>query len=99
MKGEYLVELEEQIGSEIIRCGKIRDILFFEQKALNNKNKLLRYYYALRILLLIKQTDISISMEKPELWNQEIESQLNDSIKLLEELCLKLDLYTSKRKI
>lgn len=99
MRDEYVEEIEYQICVETIRCAKIRDILFFEQKALNNKNKLLRYYYALRILLLIKQTDISISMEKPELWEQEIVSQLNESIKLLEELCLKLDSYTSKRKI
>lgn len=99
MKDEYVEEIEYQICVETIRCAKIRDILFFEQKALNNKNKLLRYYYALKILLLTKETDISISLEKPELWNQEIVSQLNDSIKILEELCLKLDLYTSKRKI
>ena len=99
MRDEYVEEIEYQICVETIRCAKIRDILFFEQKALNNKNKLLSYYYALRILLLIKQTDISISMEKPELWEQEIVSQLNESIKLLEELCLKLDSYTSKRKI
>ncbi len=99
MRDEYVEEIEYQICVETIRCAKIRDILFFEQKALNNKNKLLSYYYALKILLLIKQTDISISMEKPELWEQEIVSQLNESIKLLEELCLKLDSYTSKRKI
>lgn len=99
MKDEYLVELEEQISSEIIRCGKIRDILLIEEKVIKNKNNILRYLYALKILFLIKQTGISITMDEPEMWNQEIISQLNDSSKHLEELCMKMTMYTKKRTI
>ena len=97
MEDAYLVDLNNQIYREVKRCRIIRDIYLIEEKIRNHENNLIRYYYALKMLFLIKAADIDISLEHSELWNLEIERQLKETTKNIDTLYALRDSYTNKK--
>ena len=99
MEDKYLDDLNTELYFETQRCAMIRDIFLLEEKVRNHESSLLRYYYALKIVFLLKKVDIRISLDNPELWNQEIVGQLNESTRHIDEICEKIDLYTKRKKL
>lgn len=97
MEDAYLVDLNNQIYKEVKRCKIICDIYLLEEKIRNHENNLIRYYYALKMLFLIKAADIDISLEHSELWNLEIERQLKETTKNIDTLYALRDSYTNKK--
>lgn len=99
MEDSYLVDLNNRIYLEVKRCAMIRDIYLLQEKVRKHRNNLLRYYYALKILFLIKAADINISLDFPELWDKEIESQLKKSTEYIDSLYVLRDSYISKKTL
>lgn len=97
MEDAYLVDLNNQIYREVKRYGIVHDIYLVEKKIKKHENNLIRYYYALKMLFLIKAADIDISLEHSELWNLEIERQLKETTKNIDLLYALRDSYTNKK--
>ena len=90
MEDEYIDYISDELDLEIFRCQKIQKLLDAIVSFDETKKSVGAYLKAIKILFLIKDADVSIDLEKPELWQRTITNQLRESRLRIEELEAKL---------